>query len=343
MFGIAGTRAAPELLRFVRESDVGGVILFLRNYESPGQVFDLISALRDAAKNPLIVSVDQEGGRVARLTSPFTKIPPMAKIGLADPGGGLAREVGGLIGTELSAAGFNLNFAPVLDVATNPKNPVIGDRAFSSDADVVARLGCEFISGMESSGVAACGKHFPGHGDTIADSHHELPVLSHARGRFDSCEFVPFRAAARAGVSSMMIAHILATSLDPNVPSSISRATITGILRDEIGYDGVIFSDDLMMKGIADMHPPHESAWRAIMAGTDIAMVCSDDIRVHKRVLDGLKRAADDGRLSGERILESLARIDRFKKRFCEGGERPSPDVIGGARHAEIISKISVP
>ncbi|MBT3181342.1 MAG: beta-N-acetylhexosaminidase [Deltaproteobacteria bacterium] len=317
MIGIEGTKVSDDLKSFIKESNVGGVILFKRNCAKLRQIFDLINELQDISDTPLIVGLDEEGGRVSRLPEQFTKYPAMRDVGRVDTDGSIAHKIGETLGRELRTVGFNINFAPVLDVSTDAFNPVIGDRAFASDPAVVSKLALEFIRGMESMGVGGCGKHFPGHGDTDVDSHKGLPVLNHTRRRFDTCEFIPFREVAKAGVSSMMIAHLMAPNLDPNEPSSISRKIVDGILRKEMGYDGLIFSDDLTMKGLADLHAPSESAWMTINAGCDIAMVCSENLELHRSVMESLKRASDDGNLLQDRIAETLKRIDSFKKMFC--------------------------
>lgn len=345
LFGFEGTKATPELKAFLRETGLGGVILFKRNVENPRQLKRLIAELQDAAERPLIVAIDQEGGRVARLAEPFTKLPPMARLGAAaESDDDLAFQVGRVLGRELAAIGVNTDFAPVLDVATNPSNPVIGDRALSPDAGLVARLGCEIIRGLQGEGVAACGKHFPGHGDTDVDSHRGLPVLNHTRARFDACELGPFRAAVGTAVASIMTAHLLAPNLDRDAPATISRAITTGILRRELGFDGLVFTDCLTMEGIAAMHPVGESAWRAISAGADVAVVCHDRAK-QSAALEGVRRAAGEGRIDERRIEEALARVARFKERYCKpeaGGRKPPPlSVIGCREHRAIAARIA--
>lgn len=349
LFGIEGTKVAKEHELFLRETGLGGVILFRRNFENPKQlcrfVSDLQSAAADAGSGPLIVSVDQEGGRVARLLEPFTRVPAMQVIGrAAGEDGRVAFEVGRLVGRELSAVGINCDHAPVLDVATNPANPVIGDRAFSPDPTVVSRLAAEMIRGLQEAGVAACGKHFPGHGDTDVDSHLGLPVLPHTRARFDACELLPFRAAKAAGVASMMTAHMLIPNLDRDSPATISRKITTGILREELGFSGLVFTDCLTMEGIAKLHPTGESAPLAISAGADVAVVCHDPAR-QRAALEGLRRAVGEGRIDESRVALSLSRIGRFKELFCRadrpGFSRPPLKVIGCRDHRRIVSKIA--
>lgn len=330
IFGFEGASFTPELFAFLKEAKPGGIVLFKRNIETPLQVRQLVGDLQSASPVPLIVGADQEGGRVARFGVPFTRIPAMGKLGrAAAENPSLAFEVGRVLGRELSAVGVTLDFAPVLDVATNPANPVIGDRAFSSDPEVVARLGTELIRGLQGEGVAACGKHFPGHGDTDVDSHVGLPKVPHARERLDACELVPFRAAISAGVAAMMTAHICLPALDREEPATVSRSITTGILREELGFGGLILTDCLTMEGIAFRYPPAESAWRAIAAGADIAIVCHSREK-QLAALEGLRRAADEGRLGEERIAEALGRIARFKERYPPPGRaRPPLSAIG--------------
>src|ERR1700675_132211 len=207
--GFNGPRLPVELKVLAREFGLGGVILFARNIAEPEQVAELAAeAVRLNPELPLWVSVDQEGGRVARLKAPFTEWPPMATLGRsADPG--LAERFARALAVEMKAVGVTLDYAPVLDVHTNPNNPVIGDRALAARAEDVAKLGQAIIRGLQSEGVAACGKHFPGHGDTSADSHVELPLVEHPIERLRGVEFVPFRAAVEARVASIMTAHLL--------------------------------------------------------------------------------------------------------------------------------------
>lgn len=342
LFGFEGTKITSELKHFLRETGLGGVIIFKRNVENPLQLRHLIADLQDAAERPLIVGVDQEGGRVARLGAPFTRIPPMAAVGKAASGReGLAREIGQILGRELSAIGINTDFAPVLDVATNPANPVIGDRALSPDPDVVAALGRELIEGLQGEGVAACGKHFPGHGDTAVDSHRALPVLDHARERFDACEFVPFRAAIHAGVASIMTAHLMIPHLDREVPATVSRPITTGILRRELGFDGLVFTDCLTMEGIASRYPAGESAWRAIWAGADVAMV-SRGIEKQRAALEGLQRAVEAGQIDEQRITEALRHVAEFKRWYCSPDrKRSSMRAIGCREHEKVANSVA--
>lgn len=304
LIGFEGTRASRGLLDFIRNEQIGGVIIFRRNFESAKQLKKLTSELQDAADGKLLVCIDHEGGRVVRLGDQFTHFPAAARV--AELGANAVYEVGLKMGKELSSAGINLNFAPVLDVATNAFNPVIGDRSFGSDPTTVAELAVEMMHGLHDGGVIPCGKHFPGHGDTDLDSHLSLPVVSHTLKRFEACEFHPFRVAIAAGVPMIMTAHLFAPNLDPRWPATISRRITNEILRKKLGFNGVIVTDDLRMKGISNLMSIPEAAVKAIEAGHDMVMICRV-MELQRQILDDLKRAVDEGRLTG--LEDRLARI----------------------------------
>src|SRR5687767_13185616 len=243
--GFSGYTIPPDLRLLAREFDLGGVIFFARNVESPEQVAELSREARElAAEVPLWVSVDQEGGRVARLKAPFTVWPPMITLGRSGDEQ-LAARFARALAAELKAVGISLDYIPVLDVLTNPKNPAIGDRALADRAEDVARLGRVVIETLQSEGIAACGKHFPGHGDTSTDSHFELPLIEHPPDRLDAVELVPFKAAIEAGVAFIMTAHILVPALDEERPATLSPRVVTGMLKNDLGYQGLVLSDDL--------------------------------------------------------------------------------------------------
>lgn len=290
-----GQALPVELRALAREFDLGGVIVFSRNLDVPEQVAELAfesEALGVAL--PAWVSIDQEGGRVARLREPFTRWPPMATLGRAGDEA-LARRFAGALAGELLAVGITLDYAPVLDIHTNPANSVIGDRALAGDAAAVARLGAVLVEALQASGLAACGKHFPGHGDTSTDSHLELPLVEHPPDRLRAVEFEPFRAAIAAGVASLMTAHILVPSLDEARPATLSPAIITRILREELGFDGVIISDDLEMKAVSARYAVADAAVAAIAAGCDAVLICSGDCDLQGRTLEALIRAVEEG------------------------------------------------
>src|SRR5262245_31986569 len=267
--GFDGQALPVELRALAREFGLGGVILFARNISEPEQVAELCyDASRLVPELPLWVSVDQEGGRVARLKAPFTEWPPMATLGRSG-NVALAERFGRALASELKAIGITLDYAPVLDVHTNPQNPVIGDRALAEKPELVGQLGAAIIRALQAEGIAACGKHFPGHGDTSTDSHAELPLVEHPVERLRQVEFLPFRAAIEVQVASIMTAHVLLPALDEERPATLSRRIVSGLLRDELGFEGLILTDDLEMKAVSAQYTIPAAAVMAIDAGCD--------------------------------------------------------------------------
>jgi beta-N-acetylhexosaminidase len=335
-----------------REFSLGGVILFARNIEAPEQVAELSHDVQSlASETPLWVSVDQEGGRVARLRAPFTEWPPMAVLGRAGDAT-LASRFAAALAAELKAVGITLDYAPVLDIHTNPKNPVIGDRALAEDAAMVGKLGAAIVRGLQDNGVAACGKHFPGHGDTAVDSHVELPVVEHPPDRIRRVECVPFRDAIAAGVGFMMTAHVLVPAIDEDQPATLSRRIVYDLLRDELGFEGVILSDDLEMKALAATYSITDAAVQAIAAGCDGVLVCralvddrGRDIEVQASVLEALVHAVEDGRIPYKRLEDALTRQRRAKERFLAAPTTPAGrhlrHVIGCDEHRRIADEMA--
>lgn len=313
-----------------------GAILFKRNVGSAEETAALCRELKEQAGRPFVLAVDQEGGRVARLRgAPFTALPPMRELGQRGDEA-LAERAGRLLAYELRAVGFDWNFAPVLDVDTNPANPVIGDRSFSRQAEQVARLGVALGRGLEAGGVAACGKHFPGHGDTVEDSHLALPRLGHGLERLREVELVPFRAWAQAGLSSLMTAHVLFDAIEPGVPATMSRRVLQGLLREELGFDGVVVSDDLEMKAIADHYSVEEAVVQGAAAGVDLFLVCHK-VEVQLRAIEALVRGVESGRVPRERLAGAHRRLDRLVARFAHApGERVAG--LGSEEHRLLAS-----
>jgi len=351
LIGSMPDRTLPvELRSLAREFDLGGVILFSRNIEAPEQVAELAAESEALGRtSPAWVSVDQEGGRVARLKEPFTKWPPMATLGRAgSEGEALAERFAQALAEELRAVGITLDYAPVLDIHTNPKNPVIGDRALAERADDVARLGRVIIKALQESGVAACGKHFPGHGDTSTDSHFELPLIEHAPDRLRAIEFEPFRAAVAEQVAFIMTAHVLVPSLDEERPSTLSPRVVQALLREELGFEGVILSDDLEMKAVSARYPVPESAVEAIRAGCDGILICSGDLDLQARTLEVLVKAVESGTITAARCDDAFMRLRRAKERFLIG-ERPGParrirdlrQVLGREEHQLVAAEMA--
>jgi beta-N-acetylhexosaminidase len=314
--GFSGTTLPVELRSLAKEFDLGGVILFSRNVESAEQVAGLAHEVQQLPTEwPGWVSVDQEGGRVARLKAPFTEWPPMAALGNAGDEL-LAERYGRALARELRSVGISWDFAPVLDVLTNPRNTVIGDRALSSDPATVSTLGAAIVKGLQETGVAACAKHFPGHGDTISDSHVELPIVEHPQERLRSTEWPPFRSATDAGVASVMMGHLLVPALDETRPASLSRGVVTGVLREEFAYQGLVVTDDLEMGACKAYAGMEESSIAALEAGCDVILLCGTDQEKQAAVLEALTRAVEQDRLRYGGIEDALSRQRRAKERF---------------------------
>jgi beta-N-acetylhexosaminidase len=315
MVGFEGTAVSADLAAFIKDYKPGGVILFSRNLESTEQIVELTNELqRCSPQSPLLISIDQEGGRVSRLPKEFTIFPPCDVLGQCNSSE-LAYAVAATVAKELKAVGINMNMSPVLDVNSNPANPVIGDRAFGTTPGPVCELGLATAGGLQDNGVVACGKHFPGHGDTDADSHKELPVVAAPRERLEQIEFPPFRHAAAHGIATMMTAHVLYRALDDQRPATLSPAVIGKFLRQELGYNGVVLTDDLEMHAIVDHYGIEEATVQSILAGCDMALICKDRNR-EAAAITALDKAVADGTITAERLEQSLARIARLKDRF---------------------------
>jgi len=336
--GFAGQAPDDETERLL-ELGLGAVVLFSRNIEAPEQVLELTRALKRRAAGPLLVAVDQEGGKVARLRQGFTRWPPFRVLGNAGDAG-LARDVGQALGSELAAVGVDWNFAPVLDVDTNPDNPVIGQRSLARDPERVASLGIAFAEGLLAAGVAPCGKHFPGHGDTRQDSHHELPRLPHTLERLQEVELVPFARAIAARIPALMTAHIVFEALDGERPASLSPAVVNGLLRGRLGFDGVVVTDDLEMKAIADHHAIEEVAVQALAAGVDLLLVC-EHAELARRAMDAIVVAVKSGRLSEAILLAASKRVARFAERFARPPlAEPNFGVLDSEQHRAVLARL---
>lgn len=320
--GFDGSSAPDELLSRLSDGRVAGVTLFKRNVESPVQVARLVRSLIDATdrggRSAPLVSIDQEGGRVARLRAPIIELPPMRALG-AHGDVSLTRRALSVLATQLAALGCTTDFAPVADVDSNPDNPVIGDRSFSRDAHVCAAHVVAAIEGLRAHGVLSCAKHFPGHGDTELDSHLALPTLRHDRARIDAIELVPFRAAFASDVASVMTAHVVFEGVERELPATLSKKIVTDLLRGELGFKGVCFSDDLHMKAVADRYGLEESAVRSIEAGCDSLLICSD-LDSHERARVALANRARSNSEFATRLSEAGERLRAMRERG-----RPSP------------------
>lgn len=342
MAGFEGTAPPASLLTRVRAGRIGGVILFQRNIETAGQTAALIASLQEAAlasplEAPLLVGIDQEGGRVSRLSDDFTLFP--AARGFGDAGdAALAREAARVTGVELEAIGVNMNFAPVADILTNPECAVIGDRAFGESPRVVSQMGEAATQGLQETGVAACAKHFPGIGDMAPDPHEELPTSRLALDDLRARELLPFQhLIRRAPPACVMAAHAVFEAIDETTPASLSPVFLQDILRGELGFRGVAVTDDLDMGAIED---PAEAALQSILAGADIALIChSEDAQ--ERAVENIARAIADEHLPPEQEEASSDRIRRLKESYCRPNWRKEMlEVIGCAEHRRAHSRI---
>ncbi len=337
--GFEGKKADFRLKKLL-EKGLGGVILFKRNLGSPASVRKLTDSLRKAAgDDELLVAIDHEGGRVTKLDAPFTHFPSAATLGKSgDPE--LAREVGAAMGRELAAVGINLNFAPVLDLATPQTSAVIGDRSFGADPDAVFAVAYAYAQGMQSQGVAACAKHFPGHGSVGGDSHIELPESDYSAEEMQR-HIEPFRKMAEGEIAGMMSAHIKVNSIDPYYPATFSSRMLTGMLRDEMGYRGVVFTDDIRMAGATEPAGALEAAYMALKSGADVVLV-SENIDFASEVINRLDLCVRHMAIDMNALVESAERMKLLKKRFSLAeGRRPPLDVIGCPEHRELARKVA--
>jgi beta-N-acetylhexosaminidase len=324
--GFDGLSVPVEMGALAREFDLGGLVLFSRNVEAPEQVAEIAIAARDLQQGlPLWVSVDQEGGRVQRLKEPFTRWPPMVTLGRADDLA-LTRRFAKALAGELATVGVTLDFAPVLDVLTNAKNPAIGDRAFSDRAEQVARLGAAIIETLQAAGMAAAGKHFPGHGDTGVDSHEDLPRCDLPPDRIRAVELVPFRAAIEARVAFILTCHVVFPAIDEVWPATLSQPIVQGLLKDELGFAGAVLTDDLDMKAIADRYSIEETAVQALRAGCDGLLICGGDYDKKARALEALIREAESDKAFIRRVEDASARMAAQKVRFLTDRTRARLD-----------------
>ncbi|MDO8526171.1 MAG: beta-N-acetylhexosaminidase [Deltaproteobacteria bacterium] len=343
MIAFEGVEPSAETMWLLENRHVGGVALFASNCPTLGRTFELVSQLK--LKSPgLCLAIDHEGGRVHRLPKPFTHFPAMLKLGRLYekmPSSQLAFDVGRAMGRELSAMGIHFNFAPVLDVHTNPLNHVIGDRAFSNDAEVVALVACQLIQGLQEMGVGACGKHFPGHGDTNEDSHELLPRLPHNLKRLEALELIPFAAAIQQKVAAIMTAHVVYNGLDKETPATFSVKLLRDLLTDKMGFEGMIVSDDLSMGAISKTASLEEACVSAFMAGCDLLLVGKNP-KAQAKAIDFFVRAVEEERIPRQRVDQALQKIAQFKKQFCPRGvQRPDPSVIGCKEHQVLFNKIN--
>jgi beta-N-acetylhexosaminidase len=346
IIGLSGTTLTKEEETFLVENNIGGVVLMGRNTQSPEQVHQLcvsIQKLRHKTKfkTPFFISIDMEGGRVARLKEPFTQWPPLKKLGEIDSPS-LAFNMAMAMGKELRAVGINIDFAPCVDVLTNSNNKVIGDRSLSSDPEVVSKMSSALIRGYMKSEVITCAKHFPGHGNTLVDSHEDLPSEEASLERLNNIELAPFRKAVRSRVDLIMMSHVLFKALDAQYPVSLSLS-FNKLLRDDLRYRGLIITDDLDMKALTRNWSVEEIAIRSLEAGNDLLLYCNEPSSPSK-ALDAIEKAVGQTRISLARIEDSYQRVSKLKREAILTID-PLPwsevkGIIGHAEHLKIAKAI---
>lgn len=334
--GYAHEEPSARLREQIRVGQRAGVVLFKRNIPEDLRHLALLTRAFSSADNafPALVAVDQEGGRVVRMRSPALPVPAVAKLGAK--GEAFLEKAAYAQSLELRALGFSMNFAPVLDVHTEPKNPIIGDRAFGTTPEqVVARAGA-WARGMKRAGLLSCGKHFPGHGDTTVDSHLALPRVSHDQNRLHSTEMFPFLKLASA-VDSLMSAHVVYDVLDADVPATLSHAICTKLLRDKLGFQGVLFSDDLEMKALSGK--VEDNAVAAVNAGCDMLLICSDESWA-ERAHEALTREIEKSEAFRARAMDAVWRSLRMRRRCVPAPDRARFSALV-AEHAELALELA--
>ncbi|MET0153243.1 MAG: beta-N-acetylhexosaminidase [Candidatus Binatia bacterium] len=343
MVGVPGPTLDRATRSFLKAHAVAGVILFDRNVGDLGALMALTAELHAISPDrPILVGIDHEGGRVSRLGEPFTQFPPAAVVGRARSPH-LAYRQGVAMGEELRSVGIDIDFAPVLDVASNPSNPVIGDRSFGAHPRTVSRLGISLVHGLQRTGVVAVGKHFPGHGDTQVDSHLDLPIVRRSAAELDRVELFPFRRSIQGGIEALMTAHVVFTELDAERPATLSRPILTDVLRERLRFRGVLFSDDLEMKAISDRFAAGEAAVLAIEAGVDWLLTCQT-LDFAEQAISGLVRAAARRPRLAARMEEAAARNDALRRNHLRRLRRPYayPPIPaeGLANHRDLVKWI---
>lgn len=311
--GIKGTSLAPEEVDFIKNENLGGIILFSHNFEDPAQLAELVNSIQKLRDEyPLFISVDQEGGRVVRFKKHFTQFPSTLDIAkLNSPK--LVYEVHEILAKELHACGINLTFSPCCDILTNPDNTVIGDRAYGTDAVTVEKYISAAIRGLQTNGVLACAKHFPGHGSTSQDSHTELPLVKTDLATLKNREMVPFVKASKSRVEFMMMGHLLVDALDEKLPTSLSPKAYE-FLRQETKFTKIVITDDMEMKAISDKFSTEEAAVMAFKAGADMLVYKHMDEAT--KAVSALREALKTRAIKKELVIEKLMRVERTKKEF---------------------------
>jgi beta-N-acetylhexosaminidase len=338
LLGFEGRTVSAEL-RELLAGGLAGVALFPRNFTSPAELRALTDEIHAAARAPVMIAIDQEGGARFSLPEPFTQWPSASDLGqLDDPVA--VEQIARAMARELRAVGCNLNFAPMLDLHVNPASPVTTERSFGAEPHRVARLGAAFLRGLAAGGVLGCAKHFPGHGDAAIDPHDDQPIFAGDITLLETRELVPFAAAIAAGVPTIMTAHILLPKMDPARPASLSPRILQGMLREKLGFEGVILADDVGMGALRRRYGWGEAAVLALAAGSDIVMLCHDwfavtpTIAAAERACESNQFDEIDWRAARLRIEELLAAAAR-----CTENSLPL-STLGNAEHATLAEAV---
>lgn len=315
--GLDGLEPDDRTVKLIEKNYVGGFILFKKNIKSVDQTVKLTNSLKDInSKNtiPLFIGVDEEGGRVSRFPKELTKIPKARDIGLVDDEK-FSYKIGNILGERLSALGINIDFAPVLDIHSNLKNTVIGDRAYGTTTEIVSKHGILVMDGIMDSNVIPVVKHFPGHGDTYMDSHIDLPVVNKTIDELEELELIPFENAIKNGADVVMMGHILLTNIDEEYPASLSKKIINGILREKLKFNGVVVTDDMTMGAIAQNYDIGDASVRSLKAGSDIVLVCFD-YENQIIALNDIMKAVNNNDISQDEIDKKVYRILKLKEKY---------------------------
>lgn len=327
MTGVSGYSVDDDITRLVEKRKVGGVILFGDNIESVSQLTEFSNQIKSLnSSTPLLMSIDNEGGNVFRLPDDVTNLPSAYSIAESKDTS-LCTESGKVLGSQIQAFGFQTGFSPDMDIWSNPDNTVIGERSYGTNANDVCTYGVATLQGVMQSGAIAVAKHFPGHGDTQSDSHYELPVVTKTVDELKQMEFKPFEKAIENNVPAIMVAHILCTSIDSENPASLSKNIVTDILRDDMGFEGTIFSDDLTMGAITDEYSVGTAAVKALNAGCDMVLVCHGYDNAYNAI-DTITEAVSNGHLSASRLDDAVKHILKLKDNYNVNSNKvQSPDI----------------
>ncbi|MEK6579247.1 MAG: beta-N-acetylhexosaminidase [Bdellovibrionota bacterium] len=342
IIGFNGLELSDDTSAFISQAGVGGVVLFANNYENPAQVTELINSIQECRSElPLWISVDHEGGRVQRFKKGFTRIPDAETIGKKNSPK-LTFDLAEMMAKELKAVGVNVNFNPVADIMTNPKNPVIGNRAYGTNEEDVTKMTTAMIRGHLVAGVQPCVKHFPGHGDTSLDSHFALPKVDTSATVLHDRELKPFLKGFKSRCNMVMTAHIMVPALDPEFPATLSKKIIQDLLRKKMRFTRIVISDDLEMKAITDHFGAADAPRLALQAGCDLLIYRTE--AAARAAYESLVKANESGKLSNDVILQAQARSHALKKEFLmpykPAAMTELTTIVGTPANEELVKKI---